>query len=111
MTYEEAEAKALSVKWKIDVCFEGEKCWCRIIKPVETIMSTNSGYDGSDYEEEYWIVRPGELNKKTAERIVSDHNMVVMWDEMLKKYNEKDDSYPLFWEKLQNKIEELPFKQ
>jgi hypothetical protein len=103
MTYDEATEKALNIKWVIDTCSQGEECWCRIIKPVETIMSTNSGYDGSDYEEEYWVTRPGEIKKEVAERIVSDHNMVVMWDEMVGGYDLVKDSYEVFWKRLKDK--------
>ena len=47
MTYEEAQQKALKVKWKTTPCHQGEECWCRVIEPTEPIL-----YDDN---EEYYI--------------------------------------------------------
>ena len=75
MNYQEAEDKALTVKWKIGTCSQGEECWCRTIVPVEAILY--SEYEYIDTESEYSIVRAGEIHKQVAERIVEDHNMVL----------------------------------
>jgi hypothetical protein len=83
MTYDEAEEKALNMKWVMDTCSQGEECWCRIIKPVEPVKYNNARHGETDWLEEYWIVRPGELNKEVAERIVEDHNIGVAWREAL----------------------------
>jgi hypothetical protein len=81
MIYQEAEDKALTVKWKIGTCGEGEKCWCRTIIPVEPILY--SEYQMIDTESEYMIVGSGEMNKSVAERIVEDHNVIVALSEAM----------------------------
>lgn len=102
MTYDEAEEQALKVRWKISTCGVGEECWCRIILPEETIHINHS--DGiTEYDSVYSVVDSGAVSKEVAERIVSDHNMVVMWDEMLESYDTHADSYEIFWEKLKSK--------
>jgi len=98
MTYEEAEAKALSVKWKIGTCGEGEKCWCRTIVPVEPILY--SEYQMIDTESEYMIVGSGEIHKEVAERIVEDHNVIVACREAMDVAQWESD-------RLQEKLEEL----
>ena len=72
MNLREAKDKASKVKWKTDVCFTGEDCWCRIIVPEEPIK-----YDYHDGEETYEIVSAGSINKEFAEQIVREHNMVI----------------------------------
>jgi len=66
MTYEQAQQKSLTVKWKASPCNQGEECWCRIIEPVEPIL-----YDGN---EEYYIVASGSIPKLEAEYLVELHN-------------------------------------
>jgi hypothetical protein len=68
MTHEEAYNKSLKVKWKVEPCFSGEECWCRIIVPAEPIKY------GPDDVEEVWIVSSAAINKQMAEHIVSVHN-------------------------------------
>jgi hypothetical protein len=72
MTYEEAQEMSLQVKWKTSTCSQGEECWCRTIVPVEPILY--SEYQMIDTEQEYTIVRPGELNQELAEHFVRLHN-------------------------------------
>lgn len=72
MTYEEAQELSLTVKWKTVTCSQGEECWCRTISPEEPILY--SEYQMIDTEQEYTIVRPGELNKDLAEHLVRLHN-------------------------------------
>lgn len=103
MTYEEAEEKALNMKWVMGTCSQGEECWCRVIKPIEPVKYNPSRHGKTDWLEEYWVISPGELNKEVAQRIISDHNMVVMWGEMLEGYDMHADSYEVFWEKLKSK--------
>lgn len=71
MTYEEARKKALSVKWKIGTCSEGEKCWCRVIKCEEPMLYKEQGFKEPI---EYHVASAGELDKETAEHIVMLHN-------------------------------------
>ncbi|MDC0008902.1 hypothetical protein OAE73_00915 [bacterium] len=71
MKYQEAIEKSLNVKWKVDVCSQGEQCWCRVIKCEEPIFFKEN--DDSD-DEEYYVVNSGELNKETVEHFVSLHN-------------------------------------
>jgi hypothetical protein len=67
MTYEEAQQKALTVKWKATPCSQGEDCWCRIIEPEEKIIY--------DEDEEYYIVGSGSIPQKEAEHLVELHNI------------------------------------
>lgn len=69
MTYQEAITKSLSVRWEVDTCSQGESCWCRTIKPVDPIL-----YEDGDTQEEYQVVRAGELQRKTVEYLVDIHN-------------------------------------
>ena len=66
MKYEEAQQKALTIKWKTTPCHQGEECWCRIIEPTEPIL-----YDDN---EEYYIVGSGSIPKLEAEHLVQLHN-------------------------------------
>ena len=69
MTYQEAIDKSFTTKWKIGNCSQGEQCWCRTIKPVEPIL-----FEDGDTEEEYYVLKGGEVHKETAEHIVKLHN-------------------------------------
>lgn len=69
MTYQDAIEKSFTVKWNIGTCSEGERCWCRTIKPVGPIL-----FNDGNTEEEYYVVRSGELNKETVEYLVKLHN-------------------------------------
>jgi hypothetical protein len=69
MKIQEAAEKSLTVKWEIGTCKEGEMCWCRTIKPTESIL-----FNDGDSQDEYWIVGSGELHKDTAEYFVKLHN-------------------------------------
>lgn len=71
MTHEEAYAKAKGVKWKVEPCFSGEECWCRIIVPAEPINY------GPDNVEEVCIVSSAAINKEMAEHIVKVHNLSI----------------------------------
>jgi hypothetical protein len=105
MTYDEAEEQALKVRWKISTCGVGEECWCRIIIPEETIHINHS--DGiTEYDSVYSVVDSGAVSKEVAERIVRDHNMIVMWDEMLDSYDWFEDGYEVFWKRLKDKENE-----
>lgn len=66
LTYDEALAKSFQVPWKTSQCIQGEKCWCRIIEPVDRII-----YDG---DEEVYIAGSGAIPKEYAEYIVDLHN-------------------------------------
>ena len=66
MTFEEAKKLVLQVPWKIGTCNSGEKCWCRVIKPVTPIIF--------DEFEEYIICSDGAISKDIAEHIVKLHN-------------------------------------
>ncbi len=73
MTYTEAQQKSLTVRWKIVTCDQGEKCWCRAIKCEEPLM-----FKEDNSEDEYFVVRYGELNKDHAEYFVKLHNNTIM---------------------------------
>ena len=66
MTYSEAEKHALTVKWKIGFCTQGESCWCRTVIPEEQITDNQ----GSDV----CIIDSGCVSKQAAEHIVKIHN-------------------------------------
>ena len=72
MKFEEAEQIALTIKWQIGTCNQGERCWCRTIKPIEPILFDDGGQD------EYWIVESGELHKNIAEYFVQLHNEKIV---------------------------------
>jgi len=72
MNYEDAIEESLKRKWVVGTCSQGESCWCRIIKCDPPLMYVE--FDSYDDEEEYWVVRSGELNKTTVEHIVKIHN-------------------------------------
>jgi hypothetical protein len=78
MNYQEAIEKSLTVKWKVDVCIQGEQCWCRVIKCEEPIFFKKN--NDSD-NEEYYVVNSGELNKETVEHFVSLHNKTFKTNE------------------------------
>ena len=71
MTHEEAYNKATKVKWKVEPCFSGEDCWCRMIMPSEPINY------GPNNVEEVCIVNSASINKKMAEHIVNIHNQSI----------------------------------
>ena len=77
MTYEEVKQKALEVKWKVSNCKQGAQCWCRIIEPLHKLFYTENGFDGAEYEEEYYIVGSGAINTESAEHIVEIHNQFI----------------------------------
>jgi len=68
MTYQEAYKQALEVEWKVEPCFSGEQCWCRLIVPKVPIK-----FDKDDIEE-VCIVSSASINKAMAEYIVKLHN-------------------------------------
>ena len=67
-TYQEAREKSFRVKWEVGTCSEGEKCWCRTIKPIEPIFYEDGG------NAEYYVSCMGELSRETAEYFVKLHN-------------------------------------
>lgn len=69
MTYQEAREKALTVKWKVGTCHEGEKCWCRTIEAAEPIL-----FEDGNTLSEYYIIGSGEAHKETVEHLVKIHN-------------------------------------
>jgi hypothetical protein len=75
-SYEEAHKYSLTIPWKVEPCFSGETCWCRVILPIHTIKYKRiRDYDKTEVVEEYeWIVPDGSIDKKTAEYIVQVHH-------------------------------------
>lgn len=67
MTFKEAEAKLLSVRWKTKTCGQGAACWCRMIAPTPPII-----YGAT--KEELLVVHAAVLTKKLAKHIVDLHN-------------------------------------
>jgi hypothetical protein len=66
MIYQEAQELSLKVEWKTTLCLEGEKCWCRIIEPLEPIFY--------DEDETLYIAGSGCIPTIYAEHIVKLHN-------------------------------------
>ena len=66
LTYQEAQEKSLTVRWKTEMCPQKEACWCRLIVPEEPI----SDKDGN----EIYIAGSGCIQKEHAEHIVKIHN-------------------------------------
>ena len=54
------ENNLLHTIWKIDLCHQGESCWCRMI-------SSLGGEEGD-------VISSGELSKEISEHIVELHN-------------------------------------
>jgi hypothetical protein len=75
MTYTEALEKSLTVKWKVNMCPQGVKCWCRTISCEEPIMFKE--IEESDAHE-FYIVHSGELHKEVVEHIVKLHNEAIL---------------------------------
>ena len=74
LNYQQAIEESLKRRWKIGTCSQGEECWCRTIKCEDPLMFSES--DDSE-EEEYHVVRSGELNRETVEHLVRIHNQQV----------------------------------
>ena len=53
MTHEEALELAYQVKWKTDVCTQGEKCLCRTVEPE---IPLNYIEEGTDFEQPFYII-------------------------------------------------------
>ena len=70
LDYEQAITESLSRKWKIDTCQQGEECWCRVIKCDPPLFFVEKNCD----DQEYYVVRSGELVKETVEHLVKLHN-------------------------------------
>ena len=73
MNYEEAKQESLKVKWKIDYCQEGEKCWCRTIT-TETPIIFNDKPEDDEFKDELYLASSGTLSKEIAEHIVNLQN-------------------------------------
>jgi hypothetical protein len=71
MNYELALQKSLTVLWELDVCNEGEQCWCRIIRTVEKIEYVSESEGPSILD---CVVDYGSIDKETAEYVVGLHN-------------------------------------
>ena len=69
MTYEEAEQKSLTVRWKSTTCHVGEECWCRMIVPEEPIL-----YDHYSRNEEFYIIGDAAINESVATYLINLHN-------------------------------------
>lgn len=75
MNFKEAIEYSLTVPWKVQECFSGPECWCRMIVPIEPIPCDYVNSDGSvlnDTLDE--IVGAIAIDKITAEYIVNLHN-------------------------------------
>lgn len=70
LDYGQATTESLLRKWKIDTCQQGVECWCRVIKCDPPLFFVESNRD----EQEYCVVRSGELGKETVEHLVKLHN-------------------------------------
>ena len=70
LTFDQAHKKLMSTPWKIKVCNSGERCWCRMIIPVEKIIYNEI--------EEIYVIGDGSVDKATAEYIVELHNQKII---------------------------------
>jgi hypothetical protein len=70
-TFDEARNYSFNVRWKVETCFSGEKCWCRIVVPENPISFKE---EERKNEEEFQIISDGAVDKETAEYIVKIHN-------------------------------------
>ena len=82
LNYQQAIEESLKRRWKIGTCSQGEECWCRMIKCEDPLMFSES--DDSE-EEEYHVVRSGELNRETVEHLVRIHNQQVEFLESIER--------------------------
>jgi len=64
--YQELMKKALTVRWKTEVCQSGDACWCRMISLEEQLEEDSDG--------DVYVVAGGAINKIHAEHIVKIHN-------------------------------------
>lgn len=65
-SHREAIEYSKKIKWKLSLCTQGKKCWCRIIEPEEEIIY--------DKIEKLYISPAGGINKEYAKYIVKLHN-------------------------------------
>jgi len=70
MTYDQAVAFSLTVPWKISLCNQGEKCWCRIIEPEEEIKDKDNN--------DIYIVASGCITTLHAEYLIKLHNQSLL---------------------------------
>jgi hypothetical protein len=61
--------QTLNVKWKAFTCNQGEKCWCRIIKPEVEILDEEG--------QPCFIIPSGAIDKYFANYIVALHNATI----------------------------------
>jgi hypothetical protein len=71
-SFEQVQKKALTTEWKVEPCFSGESCWCRIITLKEKILFKNG-----ESQEEFSIIGSGAVNKELADHIVEVHNKSI----------------------------------
>ena len=75
MNFKEAIEYSLTVPWKVQECFSGPECWCRMIVPIEPIPCDYVNSDGSVLKDTLdEIVGAVAIDKLTAEYIVNLHN-------------------------------------
>jgi hypothetical protein len=58
-----------SVRWKVGICFEGSKCWCRTVVTEEELT-----------DEEGWVIEIcgyGNLDEEKASAIAENHNKII----------------------------------
>lgn len=78
--YEQARDYSHTIPWKIGTCVSGERCWCRIIFPVEEIEWIETDIHPVNNHELIAnhkldaIVPDGSVHKIIAEHIVKVHN-------------------------------------
>lgn len=74
MTYEQAWELAKKTEWKVQSCFSGKKCWCKMIVPVKPIKYKELH---STIPQKIVIVSAGAIDTPTAQHIVNVHNAFV----------------------------------
>lgn len=58
-----------TVRWKTEVCTQGEQCWCRLVVPE----ISQKDIEGNDM----YIIGSGSIPKANAEHIVMAHNLIL----------------------------------
>lgn len=75
MEYSEAIKESFKKPWKVVLCDEGEKCWCRMIELKQPIKFTTPALDGVFEHELRTIISQGAIDEETAKYLVNLHNL------------------------------------
>jgi len=94
VSHEEVVKKSFETKWMLGTCKDGESCWCSSIRCDPPLMHKDP--DSSE-QQEYFPVKEGYMDKKTAEYFVRLHNNAVdfskTFDKMRKHFEVRKDEH------------------